>query len=101
MPRRYGRTIFCMVVLGLMLLAALAPGDHRIKLGERAYIVHVPPRAGAKPLPVVINLHGGGGNAENQQRYSGMDRVADREHFLVVYPDGTGRLNRRLTWNAG
>jgi polyhydroxybutyrate depolymerase len=85
----------------LLLLAALAPGDHRVALGERAYIVHVPPGAGAKPLPVVINLHGGGGNAENQQRYSGMDRVADREHFVVVYPDGTGRLKRMLVWNAG
>ncbi|HYU27005.1 MAG TPA: PHB depolymerase family esterase [Thermoanaerobaculia bacterium] len=90
-----------MFALGFMILATLVPGDHRITLGERGYIVHVPPGAGAKPLPVVINLHGGGGNAENQQRYSGMDRVADREHFLVVYPDGTGRLKRMLTWNAG
>ena len=85
----------------LFALALLLPGNHTIALQDRAYIVHVPPGAGAKPLPVVVNLHGGGGNAENQQRYSGMDRVADREHFIVVYPEGTGRLRRMLVWNAG
>ena len=90
-----------MIAAALFAIAALAPGNHRIALGDRAYIVHVPPDAGAKALPLVINLHGGGGNAENQQRYSGMDRVADRERFVVVYPDGTGRLRRMLVWNAG
>jgi polyhydroxybutyrate depolymerase len=31
-----------------------------------------------------------------------MDEVSDREGFLVVYPNGTGRFsNRLLTWNAG
>lgn len=88
-------------MLFAVVLAILAPGDHRIAVHERSYIVHVPPGAGARPLPVVINLHGGGSNAESQQRYSQMDRVADREHFVVVYPDGTGRLPRMLVWNAG
>ena len=84
-------------------MALLLAGDHRIELQhggvQRSYIVHVPPGP-AKPLPVVINLHGGGSNAESQQRYSEMDRVADREHFIVVYPDGTGR-GKFLVWNAG
>jgi polyhydroxybutyrate depolymerase len=31
-----------------------------------------------------------------------MDRLADREAFLAVYPNGTGRFDKRLlTWNAG
>lgn len=87
--------------------AGLAPGDHRVSLQHggrsRSYIVHVPPAArGGRPLPVVLNFHGGGGNAENQQKYSRMDPLADREGFLVVYPDGTGRrTDRLLTWNAG
>jgi polyhydroxybutyrate depolymerase len=87
--------------------AALAPGDHRIALQhggrQRSYIVHVPPAAGApRPLSVVLNFHGGGGNAENQQKYSRMDALADAEGFLTVYPDGTGRMSDRLlTWNAG
>jgi len=35
-----------------------------------------------------------------QQRYSGMDAASDREHFIAVYPNGTGR-GRFLVWNAG
>jgi polyhydroxybutyrate depolymerase len=87
--------------------AALAPGDHRIALQhggrQRSYIVHVPPAAReGRPLPVVLNFHGGGGKAESQQKYSRMDVVADAEGFVAVYPDGTGRMpDRLLTWNAG
>jgi polyhydroxybutyrate depolymerase len=84
--------------------AILAPGDHTIELKHggiaRSYIVHVPRGRQDGAFPVVLNFHGGGGNAQNQQRYSGMDRIADREHFLAVYPDGTGRTSMR-TWNAG
>lgn len=87
--------------------AALAPGDHRVTLQhggrQRSYIVHAPPAAReGRPLPVVLNFHGGGGNAESQQKYSRMDLLADAEDFLVVYPDGTGRMaGKLLTWNAG
>jgi poly(3-hydroxybutyrate) depolymerase len=53
-------------------------------------------------MAVVLAFHGGGGNAAGFQRYAELDRIADRERFLVVYPNGTGRLpNRLLTWNAG
>jgi polyhydroxybutyrate depolymerase len=85
----------------------LASGDHRLHLDhdgrQRSYLVHVPPRAAAgKPLPVVLSFHGGGGSAAGHQRFSRTDAVADREGFLAVYPDGTGRFeDRLLTWNAG
>jgi len=85
-------------MLATLLLAALVPGNHTIALRDRSYIVHMPAAKGA--LPVVINFHGGGSNAEAQQRYSGMDAASDREHFIAVYPNGTGR-GRFLVWNAG
>jgi polyhydroxybutyrate depolymerase len=87
--------------------AMLAPGDHDLTLRhggrDRTWIVHVPPGAAAgAPLPVVLVFHGGGGNAHGQQAWSRLDAIADREGFLAVYPDGTGRFGRRLlTWNAG
>jgi polyhydroxybutyrate depolymerase len=86
--------------------SALAAGDHEIVLRHegrnRAYIVHVPPRAAGGALPVVIAFHGGGGEAAGFQRYAGLDALSDREGFVVVYPYGTGVLPRRLlTWNAG
>lgn len=87
------------------LALALAPGDHQIRIvfggAERHYIAHVPPEPGPKP-PVVLNFHGGGGNARAHKDYVHMDELADREHFLVVYPDGSGPIQGRLlTWNAG
>ncbi|WP_438803101.1 extracellular catalytic domain type 1 short-chain-length polyhydroxyalkanoate depolymerase [Frankia tisae] len=78
---------------------------------QRTYLVHVPsvaaPATSAMPatrgaLPVVLVLHGGGGSARQAEQQTGMSAVADREGFLAVYPDGTGRRQTALlTWNAG
>jgi polyhydroxybutyrate depolymerase len=83
----------------------LAPGDHTMRLRHggrlRSYIVHVPER-GIAARPLMIAFHGGGGNASGFKAYAGLDAVADREGFLVVYPDGTGPLRGRLlTFNGG
>jgi polyhydroxybutyrate depolymerase len=86
---------------------ALAPGDYAYTLAHggrmRRYLLHVPPQALAgHALPVVLNLHGGGGHAANQKTYSRMDTTSDQEGFLAVYPNGTGpQGDRLLTWNAG
>jgi polyhydroxybutyrate depolymerase len=84
----------------------IAAGDHEIMLRHdgrrRTYLVHVPPGPQSAPMAVVLAFHGGGGNASGFEQYAELDRVADRERFLVVYPNGTGPLpNRLLTWNAG
>ena len=95
-----------MLALALVLVS-LGAGDHDRSLtvgaGARTYLVHVPPRVSeGRPLPVVLAFHGGGGNASGFKAYAGLDALADREGFVVVYPDGSGRLGRRLlTWNAG
>lgn len=83
----------------------LAPGDHEFTMRHggraRTYLVHVPARTKDRPA-VIIAFHGGGGNAKGFQEYAELDAIADREGFLVVYPNGTGPLPRRLlTWNAG
>jgi len=68
---------------------------------ERTYRVHVPPARGQEALPLVIVLHGGGGNGENAARMVQMNGRADRDRFFVVYPDGTGPMQGRLlTWNT-
>ncbi len=88
----------------LLLAAALTPGDHArsVAVGSRlrSYTLHVP-RGLAGAAPLVVAFHGGGGNGRVMQRYGGLDAVADRERFLVAYPDGSGRLPGVLTWNAG
>lgn len=69
----------------------------------RSYRLHLPDTAAANhALPLVMALHGGGGNARNIERMSGLSTIADRENFAVVYPNGSGRLRHALfTWNAG
>lgn len=70
---------------------------------ERTYIVHIPSAYdGQRALPLVIVLHGGGHNARGVIRMTGMSDKADKEGFVVVYPEGTSRFKGRLlTWNAG
>lgn len=84
----------------------LTAGDHSFTIQHggrrRSYIVHVPRAGSDRPRPVLLAFHGGGGEAEGFQDYAGLDAVADREGVLVVYPNGSGVLPRRLlTWNAG
>ena len=69
----------------------------------RSYRLHLPDTTTAnQSLPLVMALHGGGGNARNIERMSGLSTIADRENFAVVYPNGSGRLRHALlTWNAG
>lgn len=85
---------------------SLSSGDYRRTVNsgglERNYLVHVPPRYdGKKPLPVVLIFHGGGSNAAMTVRYTGLNDKADAAGFIAVYPNGTGRVERALTWNAG
>lgn len=68
---------------------------------DRHYRAYTP-AGGTTGRPVVVFLHGGGGTGELFERVSHMDTVADEGGFVVVYPDGSGRLgDRLLTWNAG
>ena len=97
--------VACLVLAGAAHGAGLTPGDHRFPIVsggmERSYIVHVPPAVTGDPA-LVLNFHGGGGNALSHQKYVHMDALADREGILVVYPNGTGAWRSKLlTWNAG
>ena len=69
---------------------------------RRSYLVHVPTRAAPEPRPLLLAFHGGGGSAAGLKRYAGLDALADRENFVVAYPNGTGPLRTMLlTFNAG
>lgn len=64
---------------------------------KRTYSVHVPPSSD-KPMPLLIAIHGGGGSGERMEDLAlgGFNTLADREGFVVVYPDGIEKH-----WNDG
>ncbi len=81
--------------------------EQKMEVGgvERTYIIHFPnpmPVKITNGLPVVIALHGGGGNANHMVKSTRFNDKADKEGFIVVYPNGSGRReDKLLTWNAG
>ena len=84
----------------------LGPGDHTCTVVQgdlkRNYLVHIPKSHDPKvPASVVIAFHGGGANSENMVDFSGLNRKSEEAGFLVVYPSGTGRLEKLLTFNGG
>ena len=70
---------------------------------ERSYILHVSASyTGDNAVPLVLDFHGGGGNANSEMSHSGFGELADAEGFIVASPNGTGRLEDKvLTWNGG
>jgi polyhydroxybutyrate depolymerase len=69
---------------------------------NRKYLVHLPPSYdGSKAMPLILCLHGGGGDIGFARRMFKMNEKADKEGFIVAYPNGSGRLGDHiLTWNA-
>ncbi|GGN45288.1 hypothetical protein GCM10010109_79340 [Actinoplanes campanulatus] len=63
---------------------------------ERAYRTYRPVALPDGPVPLVLVLHGGAGSGAQAERSYGWDARADRDGFVVVYPDGVNR-----SWNAG
>jgi polyhydroxybutyrate depolymerase len=81
--------------------------DHRLSVrvgGERrTFLLHTPPGwRRSRKLPLVIALHmlRPGADGTVMQRLTGLDATADRERFLVAYPDGLdGQWNALLCCN--
>lgn len=64
---------------------------------ERSYLLYVPPGCKAgEVMPLLVVLHGGHGSGRQVMRWAGFNKIAEREHFLAVYPNGIER-----NWNDG
>lgn len=72
---------------------------------QRCYHLYVPSGYdSARPLPVVVSLHGFLSNPASQAWISDWHKLGEREGFLVVYPQGTSfpqRWNAGASWSAG
>jgi polyhydroxybutyrate depolymerase len=67
---------------------------------ERSYLLHVPPGAGGAPRPLVIALHGAGGNGADFAAETQLGPAADAAGMLAVFPDGIQSAPCRGSWNA-
>jgi polyhydroxybutyrate depolymerase len=86
----------------------LMPGTYfqitplRYRWSMRTYLLHIPRSYRAqKPWPFVLVLHGAFGTAGTMERQSGFSELADREGFVVAYPNGIGLFGYLQHWNAG
>ena len=68
------------------------PSTQRLELAFqgriREYLLHVP---AAPNGSLVLAFHGGGQTAAQLERITGLDALADREHFIVAYPQAFER----------
>ena len=85
------------------------PGDYRFSFAHdgitREYLVHVPKTYRGSPAPMLVALHGGGGNADFQADDSkyGLISKSEQAGFVAVFPSGYSRFHSGAlaTWNAG
>ena len=88
------------IALLIALLFSHPLSAETVRLGDRWYEIELP--ANPKGAPLILALHGGGGDPDQFASASGLARAANRAGFAVAFPAGTGRRGERLlTWNGG
>lgn len=68
--------------------AKTVEGQVMSKGQKRLYRLFMPASDGEQPLPLLVNLHGLGGNAASQEALSRTSELAAQEQFMAVYPEG-------------
>lgn len=68
---------------------------------DQRFRIHVPPGR-TRPVPMVLQLHGGGSTGGAMDVVSGLSALADTEGFVVVTPEGwpVNGVGPQV-WNAG
>jgi polyhydroxybutyrate depolymerase len=87
----------------LAVMPAAVAAEHALTWGgrQRSYLLAAPPGAdAATPLPLVIALHGAGQDAGSFAWETSFVEAAAAQRMLVVFPDGSGAEDGRLSWNA-
>jgi polyhydroxybutyrate depolymerase len=71
---------------------------------DREYLVHLPPGYDSnRPVSLVLDFHGYGGDAAGEEIYTRLSAHANRHGYAVVYPKSTGFVGedgeRTTSWN--
>jgi polyhydroxybutyrate depolymerase len=95
-------TLFCLWVIPQN---GILQSKNRIvsfEFNKRTYRLHVPSSYTGEAMPLVIALHGRGMPAWLMELNSGWSKKADKERFIVAYPDGVKDINGgQQSFNAG
>jgi polyhydroxybutyrate depolymerase len=71
------------------------PGESTLELGDRRAELFVPEAYdGTEAYPLVFSWHGYGSTATDHLKYADFRPLAEKEHFLVVAPQGAGTPTR-------
>ena len=70
----------------------------QVKNTIRTYQLVFPPNMNVKS-PLIVALHGHSGNAKTIEQVSGLNLLAEKNNFFVVYPNGFG-TGFFYSWNA-
>lgn len=99
------RGILVAFLLGAVVIGCgedIEPGEERllsVRISDRnrTFILYVPSRYDAdRPAALLIAFHGTPGNGPGMRISTGLDEIADREGWLIAYPNGVGG-----SWGAG
>ena len=100
-PRRFFQS-GCVVLLAVATNSCprLLPGTQSASIvvdgAKRTFLLHLPPSyESTSDVPLLIALHPFTGSGKSMERLTGFDAIADREGFMVAYPDG-----RQRVWNS-
>lgn len=91
----------CLLALSFAVSAADRGLQTLVHDGVKRHYILRAPQTMPGPTPLVLVLHGGGGDAHNAEAMTGFTDKAREQGFIVVYPEGSSRMGKLHTWNAG
>ena len=119
-PRKNRRTLLAALLVGFMSLplsGCASSLENSKNLGgqsvrkkmkmraggfHRSYRVHIPKGYDPqKAYPLVVVLHGAFSTGKQMEAHTGFSEIADREGFIVLYPNGITLFGLFQHWNAG
>ena len=79
--------------------AQFLSGTYQGKSGSRAYRTYVPASAEVGASAIVMMLHGCTQTPEDFAVGTGMNALAERDGFIVIYPEQSRGANAQTCWN--